>query len=144
MLIVQDVRLPVQPAIPVVHSPSAGATATHTGKPEEDPRLKWGARAQHVRAGDYTALDRALIRAVTGEDVDALREAELSAFATQILLDRRKNRLTPGREVDVDYLTRTSRRLSGLGERNPFSGAQLRRAMQFVQGREGGRVDIVL
>lgn len=144
-MIVQDVRMPIQPAVPVVASPSPGATATNTGRAEEDPRLKWGARgAGAARAADFTDLDRALIRAVTGEDVGVISDADLSPFATQILLDRRHRRLPRGREVDLDYLTRTHRRLSGLGDANPFSGAQLRRAVEFVRGRAGGRLDVVL
>ena len=42
------------------------------------------------------------------------------------------------------YLARTHRRLLGLGEANPFSGAQLRRAVQFVESRASGRLDVAL
>lgn len=144
-MLVQDVRMPIQPAVPVVASPSPGATATNTGRAEEDPRLKWGARTRGAGlAADFTDLDRALIRAVTGEDVGLVGDGDLSPFATQILLDRRHRRLPPGREIDLSYLMRTSRRLAGLGEHNPFSGDALNRAVQFVQSRATGRLDVVL
>ncbi|MDO5628912.1 MAG: hypothetical protein Q4G43_11385 [Mobilicoccus sp.] len=144
MFYVHDVRMPVQPAVPVVHAPQAGATATNTGKAEEDPRLQWGARAVDGRSGSYTDLDRALIRAVTGEDVELLPDAELSPFALHILTDRRHHRLTPGHEIDLDYLARSHRRLSGLGAANPFSGDQLQRAVDFVRSRSEGRLDVVM
>lgn len=141
---VQDVRLPMQPAVPIVQAPPPGTTATNTGKATEDPRLVWGGGRATRRGLGFSVLDRALIHAVTGENVEMMAPADLSAFSRQILTDRGNGRLPAGREIDVDYLYRTGRRLAGLGDANPFAGALLQRALQFVQGREGGRLDLAL
>lgn len=143
-MIVIDARMPVPPAVPVVQQPSPGKTTTNTDRAEKDPRLTWGSATGYSGGLGFSVLDRALIRAVTGEDAEMLHPSDLSAFAFQILTDRHNGRLPAGREVDLDYLARTHRRLSGLGENNPFAGALLRRAIQFVQSRASGRVDVVL
>ena len=143
-MFVQDVRMPVQPAVPVVQALSSGATATNTEKAKEDPRLVWGGSNKRGRNVGFSPLDRSLIRAVTGEDVEIITPPDLSAFAFQILTDRHNGRLPAGREVDLDYLSRTHRRLLGLGEANPFAGALLKRAVQFVESRASGRIDIAM
>lgn len=145
MMYVQDLRLMPKPAVPVVQSSAPGMTATQTGRSFEDPRLVWGGRGGAVRPHlGFTALDRALIRAVTGEDVETVAPRELSSFAFQIATDRHNGRLPDGAEIDLEYLARTHRRLAGLGEANPFSGSQLTKAVQFVQSRQEGHVDVVL
>lgn len=143
-MIVLDLRMPTPPAVPVVASPSPGATATNTGKAKEDPRLQWGSGSSYAGGVGFSVLDRALIRAVTGENVEILHPNDLSAFALQILTDRHNGRLPAGREVDLDYLARTHRRLLGLGENNPFAGALLKRAITFVESRASGRIDIAM
>jgi len=143
-MIVLDVRMPTPPAVPVVASPSPGATATNTSRAKEDPRLQWGGHGAYAGGVGFSVLDRALIRAVTGENVEILNPKDLSGFAFQILTDRHNGRLPAGREVDLDYLSRTHRRLLGLGEANPFAGALLKRAVQFVESRASGRIDIAM
>lgn len=143
---VQDLRLAERPAVPIVQSPAAGATATQTGREFPDPRLIWGERRATTGrpARGFTDGDRALVHAVTGEDVETVAASDLSAFAFQILTDRHNGRLPASREIDLDYLARTRRRLADLGAANPFSGDQLTAAVRYVQSRQAGRVDVVL
>lgn len=141
---VMDVRLPVQPAVPVVASLAAGTTATNTSRPE-DPRIRErGERRPAGRGGAFTPADRDLVYAVTGEDVALAQVADLSPFAGQILTDRRAGRLPAGREITAAYLLRTGATLEQMGAPNPFSGAHLRRALLFLESRTSGRIDIVL
>ncbi|WP_168583671.1 hypothetical protein [Gephyromycinifex aptenodytis] len=138
-----DVRLPPQPAVPVVASLAASTTATTTARPQ-DPHI-WERFGRRSRASaGFSSADRNLLYAVTGEDVLTLPVPQLSPFAAQILLDRQSGRLRSGREVTASYLLGTGSTLEQNGAKNPFSGALLQRALSYLQTQQTGRVDIVL
>lgn len=144
-MIVMDVRMPVQPAVPVVQSLAAGASATTTSRPE-DPHVTGRDRRAAARSHQgFTAGDRALCYAVTGEDVWAIDDdLALSPFAAQLLADRRGGTLPSTKEVSSAYLLRVGAHLDSIGAPNPYSGAHLRRALLFLESRTTGRVDVVL
>lgn len=140
---VMDVRLPPQPAVPVVASLAASTTATTTSRPQ-NTQVQARAERRVAQTATFTSADRNLIYAVTGEDVFLRAIADFSAFAAQILADRRSGRLPTGREITSAYLLATGATLEHMGAPNPFSGALLRRALLYLESRRIGRVDIVL
>lgn len=140
---VMDVRLPVQPAVPVVASLAASTTATTTSRPQ-DPQIHERSERRAGRMPGFSSADRNMLYAVTGEDVFLLAIIDLSAFAAQVLADRRSGRLLSGREITPSYLLGTGATLEQMGAPNPFSGAPLRRALIYLESRQTGRIDIVL
>lgn len=144
-----DCRMAPPPPVPSVSGAAASSTATSNRYSLLDgDRAEYARRVFRTALGHLTDDDRALIRAVTGEAVwpgQSLHEKDLSSFAMQIAVDRRTAVLPEGREVDPAYLYRTRdlfERL-GVGE-NPFAGANLQRALAYLNRRGSGRIDVAL
>lgn len=144
---VMDVRLPPQPAVPVVLRQDADAalrSATHNPPPH---LYTWrGARRRPDDTMHFIASDVDLIHAVTGETIwpgHLPETATLSPFAHQIAADRRAGTLKTGEDVTPGYLLRVGRVVEANGGRNPFSGLVLEKALLFLTKRQAGRVDVV-
>lgn len=144
---VQDVRMPVQPSVPIVIRPDSGAsTRMETfGVPVglyETPTRRRRARSD----ADYlTETDLDLIYAVTGETVwqGEVTGEQLSPFARQIASDRRSRRLPADVDVSAAYLVRTGGVIEANGGVNPFSGIELDRAIAYLASRSSGHIDLV-
>lgn len=140
---VQDVRLPPQPAVPVVATPDDQMSATlsaHT--PADALYRRTGPQGRRRAADRFTPGDIDLIHAVTGESVWSDDDATLSPFAARIAGDRRRGVLAAGREADARYLLGTGRALAEAGRPNPFSGVALDRALAHLALGGQGRVDV--
>lgn len=144
---VQDVRMPVQPQVPIVIAPGSGAsTRMETfAVPLSAYERPAGRRRMRTDTDWLTDADRDLIYAVTGESVwqEQATGVELSAFARQISFDRRTGRLPSEVEVSVGYLVRTGGVIEANGGDNPFSGIELDRALAFLASRSSGHIDVV-
>lgn len=145
-----DVRLPQQPhpVVPVVARAEAGATSTYTQRTPMERLYDRQARGGSATPGALlTEADTELIHAVTGEKlwgVETIDLAHISPFAAQIMLDRRTGHLPRRSEVTVPYLERRARQLENAGRLNPFTGAELTRAVRYLQSRSSGGIDIAM
>ena len=144
---VQDVRMPVQPQVPIVIRPDSGASTrmetfavplSTYGRPTDRRRMR-------ADADWLTDADLDLIYAVTGESVwqEQATGEGLSPFARQIAIDRRTGRLASDVEVSAAYLVRTGAVIEANGGVNPFSGIELKRAIAFLASRSSGHIDVV-
>lgn len=144
---VQDVRMPVQPQVPVVIRPDSGASTHLDVFQLPTDRYEAPARRRRPRSDvdSLTAADLDLIYAVTGETVwqGQVTGEQLSPFARQIASDRRSGRLPADVEVSAAYLVRTGSVIEANGGVNPFSGIELDRAIAFLASRSSGHIDIV-
>ncbi len=146
---VMDVRLPPEPAVPVVPKSAPGAgTLTTPRTPLEHRYDRARRRFEPDRLlGLFTGADLELVRAATGQDLRPGRRADdepLSDFATQLLFDRRSGRLHRHREVTSGWLLAMSAALARMGAANPYAGDPLRRALRYLRSREAGGIDVVL
>ncbi len=146
-----DARMAPPPPVASVSGAAASATATANRYSVLDHSNERAAHARRVfrtALGHLTDDDRALIRAVTGEAIwpgQSLQEKDLSAFALQIAVDRRTAVIPAGVEIRESYLVRTRELFDRLGvSDNPFSGANLQRALAFLHRRGSGRIDVAL
>ena len=94
---------------------------------------------RHNDLDHLTPDDRRLIQAATGEDIGVGQtslDRPLSAFAMQLAVDRSKGLLPADVLVSLSYLLRTSERIAALKvPGNPFTGAVLDRALDYVAAR---------
>lgn len=144
---VQDVRMPVQPQVPVViRADSGSSTRMETfGVPVGLYDRPAGRRRLRGDADYLTGSDLALIYAVTGESVwqGEVTGERLSPFAGAIAADRRAGRLAPEVDVSAGYLVRTGAVIEANGGANPFSGIELDRAIAYLASRNRGHIDVV-
>lgn len=148
---VQDVRMPPEPAVPVVIRPDSGAsTRMETFAPSQGAYDRQ-ARRRPGPAGDLehlTDADLDLVYAVTGEtvwrgEVRGGLPGPVTGFTRQLAIDRRTGALPAHREVTAAYLVRTGSVIEANGGVNPYSGAHLERALAYLASRGQGRVDII-
>lgn len=144
---VQDVRMPVQPQVPVVIRPDSGASTHLDVFRLPTDRYEAPARRRRSRSDvdHLTGTDLDLIYAVTGETVwqGEITGEQLSPFARQIAADRRSGRLPADVDVSAAYLVRTGGVIEANGGANPFCGIELDRAIAFLASRSSGHIDVV-
>lgn len=140
---IMDVRMPPQPAVPVVATPDGQFSATLSTHTPAADLYRRGPGRRKRDTSLFTDLDVDLIHAVTGESVRGVSAEHLSPFASRILTDRRTGALPADVEVTRRYLLATGAAAEAHGAENPFSGATLELALARLASRVAGGVDIV-
>ncbi len=149
---VQDVRMPPEPAVPIVIRPDSGASTRMESFSPSQGGYDREAYRRPGPQGDLVHLtdgDVALIRAATGESIWPGAErggltGPISGFTRQIAIDRRTGRLPASIDVSATYLLRTGAVIEANGGVNPFAGAHLERALAYLDARGAGRIDFAV